>query len=111
MQIGQLWSIVNFFVKNNRLFFIRDAKVKMNQKKKNRRIQYFQHHFFQEKLKIKLIFILLLKNNSNPNHFNASYWEKIFSFLNYVYLKIRFSRKNFAQLYTKKRVTRAGTLD
>jgi uncharacterized membrane protein len=32
MQIGQLWSVVNFFVKINRLFLIRDAKFKMNQK-------------------------------------------------------------------------------
>jgi hypothetical protein len=35
MQIGQLWSIVNFvLLKINRLLLIRDAKYKMNKKNK-----------------------------------------------------------------------------
>jgi hypothetical protein len=59
MQIGQLWSVVNFFLsKINRLFLIRDAKFKMNQKNKIRRIQNFRHRFFQEKLKIKFYFYI-----------------------------------------------------
>jgi hypothetical protein len=82
-----------FLSKINRLFLIRDAKMKMNQKNKIRRIQNFRHHFFQEKLKIKLIFLSILKNNSNYNNFKENFWEKNFSFPNYVYLKIGFSRK------------------
>jgi hypothetical protein len=54
MQICHLWSVVNFFLlKINRIFFIRDANFKMNQKK-IRRILDFLHHLFQEKLKTKL---------------------------------------------------------
>jgi hypothetical protein len=95
MQICQLWSVVIFFLlKINRLFLIRDAKFKMNQKKKNRQVQDFLHHIFQEKLKAKLISILLLKNNSNSNSFKGNYWTEIFSLPNYVYLKTEFSRKN-----------------
>jgi hypothetical protein len=77
-------------LKINRLFLIRDGKFKMNQKKIIRRIQNFRHHFFQEKLKIKLI----LKNNSNYNNFKKNYWGKNLSFPNYVYLKRGLSRKN-----------------
>jgi hypothetical protein len=87
-----------------RLFLIRDAILKMYQEK-NRRIQAFLHHFFQEKRKIKLVLILLLKNNSNLKNFKESYWEKIFSFPNYVYLKIGFSRKNaILHIFTRKKV-------
>jgi hypothetical protein len=38
-----------FLSKINRLFLIRDAKFKMNQKIKIRRIQNFRHRFFQGK--------------------------------------------------------------
>jgi hypothetical protein len=34
------------FLKINRLYLIRDANLKMNQKKKIRRIHVFLHHFF-----------------------------------------------------------------
>jgi hypothetical protein len=101
--------------KFNRLFLIRDAKFKMNQKKKKiRRIQNFWHHFLQEKLKIKLIFISILKNNSNYNNVKENNCEKNLSFLNYVYLILEnriFSKKRcFAHLYTKKNHTLAWRL-
>jgi hypothetical protein len=83
-----------FLSKINRFFSIRDAKFKMIQKNKIRRIQNFRHHFFQEKLKIKFILISILKNNSTNNNLKKNYWEKMLSFPNYVYLKIGFSRKN-----------------
>jgi hypothetical protein len=73
-----------FLLKINRLFLLRDAKLKMNQKK-NRSTSFFSGE--REKLKIKLIFISILKNNSNYNNFKENYWEKILSFPNYVYLK------------------------
>jgi hypothetical protein len=92
-------------LKINRLFLIRDAKFKMNQKKKIRRIQNFRHQFFQEKLKIKTILILILKYNSNKNNFKENYWENILSFPTYVYLKIGFPRKNaILHIFTRKKV-------
>jgi hypothetical protein len=68
MQICQLWSVVIFLLTINRLFLIRDAKFKMNQKKKKS----VEFKIFY------IILILLLKNNSNFNNFQESYWEKIF---------------------------------
>jgi hypothetical protein len=79
-----------FLLKTNRLFLVRDAIFKINQKK-IRRIQDFLHHFAGE-TENKINFNT--KNNSNSNNFKENYWEKIFSFRNYVYLKIGFSRKN-----------------
>jgi hypothetical protein len=104
MQIGQV-CVKFFLLKINRLFLIRDAKFEMNKKKiKIRRIQNFRHHFFQEKLKIKLIFGSILKNNSNYINFKDNYCEKHLSFPNYVYLKIELSLKNaILHFFTRKK--------
>jgi hypothetical protein len=98
------------FTKNNSKYIMKF--VKMNQKK-NRRIQDFLHHFFAGKTENKINFDIIPENNSNLNNFKESYWEKTFSFPNYVLLKIGFSLKNainFAHLYTKKSLIRAGTV-
>jgi hypothetical protein len=95
MQISGVFSII--LSKINRLFLVRDAKFKMNQKlKKIRRIHNFQHHFFQEKLTKKLILIAI-------RTILRKIIEKKFSRI--------FSKKRcFAHLYTKKNHTRAGTV-
>jgi hypothetical protein len=112
MQISQLWSVVIFFLlKINRLFLIRDANFNIFQKKKNRRIQDFLHNFFQEKLKIKLILILILKNNSNLNNFKDVIGKKCSCFRNMPLENRIFSKKRyFAHLYTKKSLICAGTV-
>jgi hypothetical protein len=73
----------------------------------------FSASFFSGETENKIILILLLKNNSNLNNLKESYWEKIFSFPNFVYLKIGFSRKNaILRISTRKKsLIRAGTVD
>jgi ribosomal protein L35 len=87
-----------FLLKINRLFLIRDANFKMNQKKKIRRAQDFLHHFFAGETENQI-----LKNNSNSNNFKENYWYNIFSFLCLLENKIFSKKRYFGHLHTKKK--------
>jgi hypothetical protein len=60
MQICQLWSVIFFLLKTNRLFLIRDAKFKMNQKK-NPSNSKFSTSFFSEKTENRINFYINTK--------------------------------------------------
>jgi hypothetical protein len=68
--------------KINRLFLIRDAKLKMYQKKKSSNSR-FSTSFFSGETENKINFDIITEYNSNLNNFKESYWEKIFSFPNF----------------------------
>jgi hypothetical protein len=59
MQICQFWSVVNFLLKINRLFLIRDANFKMNKRNKNPSNSRFSTSFFAGETENKINFDII----------------------------------------------------
>jgi hypothetical protein len=67
-EICQFWSVVNFLLKNNRLFLIRDANFKMNQKKKPPNSK-FSTSFFAGETDNKILFDIITEKQEQFEQF------------------------------------------